>query len=100
LQVDLPSDKVQLAYDLMHAEEPAASAIAHVGMTQDTSGSSMVAVLIASGNLLFYSVDESSGAVAKRAEEVDGVEGLVTISLCAQHLTGMCLLLLCCQPVA
>jgi hypothetical protein len=97
MQIDLPVDSVALAYDLVHVEELADNTtVAHVGLAQDADGTPLLAVLSGTGRLTLYGVDVATGGVVKRPAAIEGVEAIVTIELCAPHLTGtaLCLLLL------
>ena len=96
-QVDLPSDSVLLAYELLHVEAALSSLVAHVTIAQDTDGSPLLSVLTESADLLLYSVDATMGTVTKRSSTVTGVEAAVTIDLCAEHVTGATHAALCCS---
>jgi hypothetical protein len=95
VQVQLPTEGVFLAYDLMHAETlKEEDTVAHVALSHDADAGPLLAVLGSSGVLDFYSVHLASGTVTKRARMWDGVEAIETIALQNAALTGAALSLL------
>lgn len=89
VQVELPTEGVILAYDMMYAEPLAGGdTVAHVALSQDAEASPLLAVLTASGSLRFYAVHMPSNSVTKRAKTLEGVEAIVAIEVRDAHLTG------------
>lgn len=97
--MQLPTEGVQLAYELMHVEVlDNSDTVAHVALSHDAEAGPLLAMLTSTGRLGFYSVHLASGTVAKRSQVWDNVEAIVAIELQNAALTGAFLASLSLRP--